>query len=66
MHKMYRIVRTTGTLDQLARLVEVARQDGWKTSGAPFRDSDAREWCLAMEKDQPPKSPEVKIREPKR
>ncbi len=64
MQKMYRIVRTSGTLDDLVRLVDLAKADAWMESGAPFRDSEAREWCLAMTKPRPPA--EARLREPKK
>jgi hypothetical protein len=64
MPQNYRLLRTTGSLDDLEQLVEQAMNDGWLISGNVFRDPDGNQWCLAMSREKP--TEEVKIREPKK
>lgn len=63
----YDILRTPGTLVDLRKMVDYAMQsNGWQPLGAPFRDTDERQWCQAMTGPTAIKTPEVRLHEPKR
>ncbi len=61
----YRIVRSHASLVDLEARVNA--ETDYMPTGAPFRDSDAREWCQAVVlKPGAPPVGEVSLREPKK
>jgi predicted component of type VI protein secretion system len=61
----YRILRTHSSLVDLE--AKVNAETDYLPVGAPFRDSDSREWCQAMSlKPNAPAAGEINIREPRK
>ena len=61
----YRILRSHGSLVDLE--AKVNAETDYLPVGAPFRDSDSREWCQTMNlKPNTPPAGEITIREPRK
>lgn len=63
----YTIIRAQTTHHLVAELQPVLADGVWECLGAPFFDSDRREWCQTVVRKSPEQKPgEIALREPKR